>query len=70
MFHSNKETDNADEVMLAETDEISGEAATELVNESLEMFECSPLKSFRTDRVLSLGKRKIEKVTSKFKSMS
>ena len=70
MFHSNKETDDADEVMLAEADEISGEAPTELVNESLEMFECSPLKSFRTDRVLGLGKWKIEKVTSKFKSMS
>ena len=33
--------------------------------ETDEMFECSPLKPFRTGRVLRLDKRKIENVTSK-----
>ena len=38
------------------------EIATELGNESLEMFECSPLKWTRSDRALNVGKRKLDDV--------
>ena len=38
-----------------------------LVNESLELIDCSPLKTYvQTGRIRSLGKRKINKVTTKF----
>ena len=38
-----------------------------LVNESLELIDCSPLKKYvQTGRILSFGKRKINKVTNKF----
>ena len=48
------------------TDDLSFEAACSLVNQSLEIFDCSPLKAIRLDRTVALGKRKIQDVTSKF----
>ena len=47
---------------------MSVEAAMELVNDSLEMLECSPLKMLNSDRTLRLGKRKIESAISKLRS--
>ena len=48
------------------TDDLSFEAAYSLVNQSLEIFNCSPLKAVRSDRNVALGKRKIQDVTIKF----
>ena len=48
------------------TDDLSFEVACSLVNQSLEIFDCSPLKAIRLDRTVALGKRKIQDVTSKF----
>ena len=62
------ERDDVEEVMTGDSDQMSAEAATELVNDSLEMLECSPLKTLRSDRTLKLGKRKIESATSKLGS--
>ena len=66
-----KENENVDieletrnEVM--ETGEISHETANGIVNQSLEMLECSSLKVLRSDRILSIDKRKIKDVTTKF----
>ena len=56
------------EVMTGDSGQMSVETATELVNDSLEMLECSPLKTLCSDRTLKLGKRKIESAISKFKS--
>ena len=61
------ENENENEVM--ETDEISHETANNIVNQSLEIFECSPLKVLRSDRPLSIGKKKIKDVTTKFKNI-
>ena len=58
------EHENENEVM--ETDEISHEIANHIVNQSLQILECSPLKVFRSERTLSAGKRKIKDVTTKF----
>ena len=55
-------------VMTGDSDQMLVETATELVNDSLEMLECSPLKTLRSDRTLKLGKRKIESATSKLGS--
>ena len=52
-----------------ETDEISHETANDIVSQSLEMLECSPLKVLRSDRTLPIGKRKIKDVTAKFKNV-
>ena len=52
-----------------ETDEISHETANDIVNQSLEMLECSPLKVLRSDRTLSIGKMKIKDVKTKFKNV-
>ena len=52
-----------------ETDEISHKTANDIVNQSLEMLECSPLKVLRSDRTLSIGKRKVKDVTTKFKNV-
>ena len=52
-----------------ETDEISHETANDIVNQSLEMLECSPLKVLRSDRTLSIGKMKIKGVKTKFKNV-
>ena len=54
--------------MTGDSDQLSVEAATELVNDSLEMLECSPLKTLHSDRTLKLGKRKIESDISKLRS--
>ena len=52
-----------------ETDEISQETASDTVNHSLKMLECSPLKVLRSVRSLSVGKRKTKDVTKKFKNV-
>ena len=57
---------NENEVM--GTDEISQETANVIINKSLGMLECSPLKVLRPDRTLSMGKRKIKDITTKFKN--
>ena len=62
IFKSEDALQNYDleEVMTRDSDQISVEAATKLVNDSLKMLECSPLKTLRSDRIFKLGKRKIE----------
>ena len=52
-----------------ETDEASHETANDIINQSLEMLECSPLKVLQSDRTLTIGKRKIKDVTTKFKNL-
>ena len=52
-----------------ETDEILHEAANDTVNQSLEILQCSPLKVLQSDRTLSIGKRKIKDVITKFKNV-
>ena len=47
-------------------DEISVETAHNLVDKSLELFDCSPLKNVKPDRTLQTGKRKKSKVTNAF----
>ena len=42
------------------TDDLSFQAACSLVNQSLEIFDCSPLKVVQLDRTAALGKRKIQ----------
>ena len=54
--------------MIRDSDQMSVEAATKLVNDSLKMLECLPLKTLRSDRIFKLGKRKIESTISKLKS--
>ena len=48
------------------TDDLSLEAACSLVNQSLEIFDCSSLKVVRSDRTVALGFKMIQNVTSKF----
>ena len=62
------QNDDVEEVMTGDSDQMSVEAAAELVNDSLEILECSPLKTLRSDRTLKLGKRKIESTISKLRS--
>ena len=47
--------------------EISVETAHNLVNKSLELFDCSLLKNVKPDRTLQTGKRKMCKVTNTFR---
>ena len=70
IFKSEDALQNYDleEVMTRDSDQISVEAATKLVNDSLKMLECSPLKTLRYDRIFKLGKRKIESTIIKLKS--
>ena len=42
------------------TDDLSFQAACSLVNQSLEIFDCSPLKVVQLVRTAALGKRKIQ----------
>ena len=49
-----------------EKDKISVETAHDVVDKSLELFDCSPLKNIKPDRTLKIGKRKISKVTNAF----
>ena len=65
--NGNVDIEHENENELIETDEILHETANDIVNQSLEMLECSPLKVLRSDRTLSIGKRKIKDVTTKFK---
>ena len=55
--------ENENEVM--ETGEISHETANDIVTQSLEILECSPLKVLCSDRTLSIGKRNIKDVTTR-----
>ena len=42
------------------------ETAHNVVNKSLELSDCSPLKNVKPDRILQVGERKISKVTNAF----
>lgn len=44
---------------------MSFESATEFVNQSLQLFDCSPLKAFKPDRTVKLGQKKVKDVTTK-----
>ena len=61
------QNDDVEEVMTGDSDQMSVEAATERVNDSLEIFERSSLKTLRSDRTLKLGKRKFESAFSKLR---
>ena len=52
-----------------ETDEILHETASDIVNQSLEMLEYSPLKVLQSDRTLSIGKGKIKDVKQSLKML-
>ena len=63
VFIEKKDNENVDiehkndnEVM--EPDETSHKTVNDIVNQSLEILECSPLKVLRSDRTLSISKRK------------
>ena len=45
-------------------DEMSVETACNIVEKSLELFDCSPLKNVKSVTTLQTGKRKISSVTS------
>ena len=47
-------------------DKISVETAHDLVDKSLELFDCSPLKNVKPNRTLQTGRRNISKVTNAF----
>ena len=49
-----------------EEDEISTETGHNVVDKSLELFDCSPLKNVKPDRTLQTGKREISKVIHAF----
>ena len=40
-----------------------------IISQSLEMLECCPLKVLWSDRTLSIGKRKIKDIRTKFKNI-
>ena len=63
----NIEHDNEHNV--TEIDEISHETANDIVNQSLEILECSSLRVLQSDRTLSIGKRKIKYVTTMLKNV-
>ena len=67
-YEDNGQNDDVEDVKTGHSDQMSVEAAKELVNHSLEMLECSPLKTLRSERTLKLGKRKIESTISKLRS--
>ena len=62
------QNDDVEEVMTGDSDQMSVEAATELVSDSLEMLECSPLKTLRSNKILKLGKKKIKSTISKLRN--
>ena len=45
---------------------ISVKTAPNVVDKSLELFDCSPLKNVKPDRILQIGEKKISKVTNTF----
>ena len=59
--------ENENEVI--ETDEMLHELANDIVNQSLEIVQCSPLKVFQSDRTLAIGKRRIRDVNTKFNNV-
>ena len=58
--------ENDIEMEKEENEKISVETAHEIVDNSLELFDCSPLKNVKSDRTLQTGKRKITKMTDVF----
>ena len=52
------QNDDIEKVMIGDSDQILAKAGTELVNDSLEMLECSPLKTLPSSRTLKLGKER------------
>ena len=60
------ENTQADQEILQIDDEPSFESARHIANQFLELLDCSPIKTVRTDRTVSLGKRKISDITAKF----
>ena len=62
--NQNQEQETDEETVV--TDDLSFEAVCSPVNQSLEMFDYSPLKVVRLDRFVALGERKIQDVTSNF----
>ena len=64
-----KEKENQDKEMVEQMEiDMSYEEAKEKVNESLQLLDCSPIKYVKSERVLSLGKKKIDNVTRKFRN--
>ena len=53
-----------------QTDEMWHDTENYIVNQSLEILECSPLNVLLSHRVLSIGKRKIKDVPTKFKNVA
>ena len=51
------------EVEMNEKVKISVKTTLKLANKSLELFDCSPIKTVKPDRTLQIGKMKISKVT-------
>ena len=51
------------EVEMNEKVKIPVETTHNLANKSLELFDCSPIKTVKPDRTLQIGKMKISKVT-------
>ena len=68
LFHY-VDIEHKNENELMATDEISHETANDIVNQSLEMLECFPLKVLQSNRTLSIGKRKVNNFTTKFKNV-
>ena len=62
--------DNVNEIYKSnvdmEKDQISVETACNIVEKSLGLFDCSPLKNVKLDRTLLTGKRKISNVKCAF----
>ena len=56
----------ADQETIQVEDEPSIESARHIVNQSLELLDCSPIKVIRTDRTVSLGKHKMNDFTTEF----
>ena len=46
--------------------DVSFESASGIVHKSLQLLDCSPLKTVKTDRKLYLGKRKINDISKRF----
>ena len=49
-----------------EDEEMSTETALDIVDKSLELFDCSPMKTVKADRTINKGNRKINHVTDAF----
>ena len=61
------EHENGSKVM--EADEIWHKTVNDIINQYLQILECSHLKVLCSNRTLSIGKRKIKDVITKFKNV-